>query len=67
MIDALGDENDQALAHHPLSTMDPDGAYVTGLLGGALAGVGNRAVDLSASQAEAEWLATYLVLDSAGP
>jgi hypothetical protein len=28
VIDDLGDENDQALARHPLGTMDPDGDYI---------------------------------------
>jgi len=28
VIDEAGDENDKALARHPLSTMDPDGDYV---------------------------------------
>lgn len=32
-IDDLGDENDKALARHPLSTMDPDGDYVRMALG----------------------------------
>jgi tetratricopeptide (TPR) repeat protein len=33
VIDDLGDINDQALARHPLTTMDPDGEYVRMMLG----------------------------------
>jgi tetratricopeptide (TPR) repeat protein len=33
VLDAIGDQDDQALAEHPIRTMDPDGEYVSGWLG----------------------------------
>ncbi len=32
-LDAVGDENDQALARHPIASMDPDGDFAAGVLG----------------------------------
>jgi tetratricopeptide (TPR) repeat protein len=32
VVDAVGDADDQALARHPLSTMDPDGDYLRSVL-----------------------------------
>lgn len=60
VIDAIGDENDQALAHHPLTSMDPDGAYMAGILGGALEGRSQNVVELYVSAAEAAWTTVYL-------
>lgn len=60
VIDAVGDENDQALAHHPLTSMDPDGSYVAALFGGALAGRPQPVVEFSVTPVEAERLAAYL-------
>jgi tetratricopeptide (TPR) repeat protein len=33
VLDATGDENDQALARHPIATMDPDGEYMSWMMG----------------------------------
>ena len=61
VLDAIGDENDQALAQHPISTMDPDGEFAGGILG---VPVTTHAVTtpltLHVAPDEAEWLASYL-------
>ncbi len=60
VIDALGDENDQALAHHPLSTMDPDGDYLRGVMGVAAAQSVRKPPELDAHAEEAHLVARYL-------
>jgi tetratricopeptide (TPR) repeat protein len=50
-IDALGDENDKALARNPLETMDPGGEFVRSWFGLPQE---NRRVELLVSQKEAE-------------
>jgi tetratricopeptide (TPR) repeat protein len=64
VLDATGDENDQALARNPIETMDPDGDYVGAVLGAA----GQRATQprtaapalLAVGDDEAARLAAYL-------
>lgn len=61
VLDATGDENDQALARSPVETMDPGGEYMRGVLG---VPVPNRAaaspVTLAVTPEEAAWLVSYL-------
>lgn len=57
VLDATGDENDQALARSPIETMDPDGDYVSSVLGVPMPA---RAVALPVTPDEAAWLASYL-------
>jgi tetratricopeptide (TPR) repeat protein len=57
VLDATGDENDQALARNPIETMDPDGEYVGEVLGIPLSG---QLTHLEAPPASAVWLASYL-------
>jgi len=56
-LDAVGDENDQALARHPLASMDPDGEFVSGVLGMPVA---RDPVMLTLSLEDAVWLDAYL-------
>ena len=61
VLDALGDENDKALAKQPISSMDPDGEFVATLLGMPFAIHGpNGAQMINVDPIEAEWLASYL-------
>ncbi|MCC6457385.1 MAG: tetratricopeptide repeat protein [Caldilineaceae bacterium] len=61
VLDAVGDENDRALAQHPISTMDPDGEFVATALG---IPISTHAMTepylLHVDPVEAEWLASYL-------
>jgi tetratricopeptide (TPR) repeat protein len=57
-LDAVGDENDQALARHPITSMDPDRDFAAGVLGIALA---REPVMLAVTQAELAELEAYLV------
>lgn len=49
VIDEAGDDNDKALARHPLSTMDPDGDYVRAAWGISYP---SRSIRLTLSDAE---------------
>ena len=60
VIDALGDENDQALAHHPLASMDPDGDYLRGVLGVNGARADRAQVELSVTATAAALATRYL-------
>lgn len=63
VLDATGDENDQALARNPIETMDPDGDYASGVLGmpGQVRSTTAAApVTLPVSDDEAARLAAYL-------
>jgi tetratricopeptide (TPR) repeat protein len=61
VLDATGDENDQALARNPIETMDPDGDYVGTVLGApALASTQSREAAVAVTEDEAARLATYL-------
>ncbi len=61
VLDAIGDEDDQALAQHPISSMDPDGEYVSQWLG---LPIGTPAMhsppEFEVNLNEAAWLASYL-------
>jgi tetratricopeptide (TPR) repeat protein len=61
VLDAIGDQNDQALAQHPITSMDPDGDFVENRLGTP---VTTHAVNplptLHVDPIEAEWLASFL-------
>lgn len=57
-LDALGDENDRALARSPLETMDPDGAFVGEWLGLPYE---RRSVTLMVSQQESARLISRAV------
>ncbi len=57
VLDATGDENDKALARNPIETMDPDGDFVSHVLGIPLA---RQAVTMSVKGEEAQWLAQFL-------
>jgi hypothetical protein len=59
-IDALGDENDKALARNPLETMDPGGEFVRSWFGLPQE---NRRVELLVSQKEAELLGDWVTRD----
>lgn len=60
-LEALGDANDKALAAHPITSMDPDGEFVAGLLGSAVASRASGApLVLQVDPVEAAWLASYL-------
>ena len=60
-LEALGDANDKALAAHPITSMDPEGDYVAGLLGTTLMPrSANAPLLLQVDPVEAEWLASYL-------
>jgi tetratricopeptide (TPR) repeat protein len=61
VLEAAGDANDKALAAHPITSMDPDGEYVTTLLGTTITShAANAAQVLHVDPVEAEWLASYL-------
>jgi tetratricopeptide (TPR) repeat protein len=64
VLDATGDENDQALARNPIETMDPDGDYVGTVLGAsALASSQSREATVAVEENEAASLAAYLESD----
>ena len=56
-LDAVGDANDQALARHPIASMDPDGGFVSGVLS---IPVTRAPVTLPVSAEAAVWLDAYL-------
>ena len=56
-LDAVGDENDQALARHPIASMDPDGGFVGSVPGMSLP---RDPVTLSIAPEDAAWLDVYL-------
>ncbi len=61
VLEALGDANDKALAAHPITSMDPDGEFVTMRLGiPASPHAGSAAHTLPVDRVQAEWLASYL-------
>jgi tetratricopeptide (TPR) repeat protein len=61
VLDAVGDENDQALAQHPISSMDPDGEFAGSVLSIRITThAGSVAPMLPVDPLEAEWLASYL-------
>lgn len=66
VLDAVGDENDQALAQHPISSMDPEREFATGLLGLPVTVRATSTAQVATPQMllvapdEAEWLAFYL-------
>lgn len=53
VLHALGDDNDRALALHPVQSMDPDGEYVWGWFG---IETGRSPISIDVSEAEAEQL-----------
>ncbi len=57
VLDATGDENDQALARNPVETMDPAGDYISGVFGVPIPA---RAVMLPVPPDDAMSLASYL-------
>lgn len=61
VLDAIGDKNDRALAQNPISSMDPDGEFVTSRLGMP---VTTHAVNpdpiLRVDPVEADWLTSFL-------
>lgn len=60
-LEALGDDDDKALAAHPITSMDPDGEFVAARLGITLAPHAQTAGHmLHVDPDEAEWLASYL-------
>lgn len=61
VLDAIGDKNDQALAQSPISSMDPDGEFVSNRLGASIVTHAlNPEPVLQVDPVEAEWLASYL-------
>ncbi|MEZ4869639.1 MAG: hypothetical protein R3C14_50405 [Caldilineaceae bacterium] len=58
VLQALGDDNDRALAQDPILTMDPDGDFASSWLGLHYEG---HAHTLDVSKAEAELLQTHLL------
>lgn len=61
VLDATGDENDQALARSPVETMDPGGDYMSSVLGVPVPSRAEAApVTLAVTSEEAAWLASYL-------
>jgi tetratricopeptide (TPR) repeat protein len=64
VLDALGDENDQALARHPIRSMDPTGEYVATWLGplpnGPVQTSAQHEPPLAVGAEEREWVAAYL-------
>lgn len=61
VLDAVGDENDRALAQHPISTMDPDGEFAEILLGiPVITHAVTEPFMLHVDPVEAEWIASYL-------
>lgn len=59
VLHTLGDENDHALAFHPIQSMDPDGEYVQGWFGIETT---TTPVEIGVTTAEAEWLETFDIL-----
>jgi tetratricopeptide (TPR) repeat protein len=61
VLDAVGDENDKALAQHPISSMDPDGEFVGNLLGAPNSSRSLKTAPvLQVDPGDAEWLASFL-------
>jgi tetratricopeptide (TPR) repeat protein len=61
VVEALGDANDKALAAHPITSMDGDGAYVASVLGTSSTPAAPSATQMIlVDPMEAEWLASYL-------
>lgn len=61
VLDAIGDDDDHALAQHPIRTLDPDGEYVGDWLGLPVTTPAmHPAVEFEVQVDEAAWLAPYL-------
>lgn len=65
VLETLGDENDKALAAHPITSMDPEGEFAAMRFGIAMTQPTENLADhdaamLQVDPAEVEWLASYL-------